>query len=132
MGTVRRWLKSGEQHTLVWLARSRASSFVIVGTLAAAGLGAAAVSGQSSATAAHQPRYILTIIPMQPMAFYGCSPDPDSDGHSFCDGSTPIAQLPASFGQCLARPYYEAGSRIICRDDTQQPDLRQLLQLRSN
>ena len=48
MAAVKRLLKDMETRTLVWLAKSRMSSLVIVGTLAAAGLGTAALGGQSS------------------------------------------------------------------------------------
>ena len=47
------------------------------------------------------------------MSTYGCYNDPDGDGHIFCDGSTPISQLPASYGDCHADPY--VGLRIVCR-----------------
>jgi hypothetical protein len=86
------------------------SSLVIVGTLAAAGLGTAALGGQSSRPAPGQmPGTSATL----PMSAYGCSNDTDGDGHIFCDGSTPISQLPASYGECQSDPY--VGLRIVCR-----------------
>jgi hypothetical protein len=113
MAAVKRLLKDMETRTLVWLARGRTSSFVIVGTLAAAGLGAAALSAQPS-TSAQQKEPVVSSATLS-MSAYGCYNDPDGDGHIFCDGSVPITKLPASYGQCRVRSYYEAGSRIICR-----------------
>ncbi len=100
MTTVKRWLKRVETRTLVWLARSRVSSFVIVGTLAAAGLGVAAVGGQLSTEAQKSAPVISSSPATLPLSTYGCYNDPDGDGHIFCDGSVPAAQLPASFGHC--------------------------------
>jgi hypothetical protein len=113
MAAVKRLLKDMETRTLVWLARSRMSSVVIVGTLAAAGLGVTTLSAQPS-TAVRQKEPVVSSS-VQPMSAYGCYNDPDGDGHIFCDGSVPISQLPASYGQCWGRSYYEAGSPIICR-----------------
>jgi len=48
MAVVGLWLKQLETRTLVWLARSRMSSVVIAGTLAAAGLSAGLVSAHPS------------------------------------------------------------------------------------
>jgi hypothetical protein len=112
MATVKRLLKGVETRTLVWLAKSRMSSLVIVGTLAVAGFSTAALGGQSSTPAQHmQPHTSATL----PLSAYGCYNDPDGDGHIFCDGTVAITALPASFGQCRARAYYEAGSPIVCR-----------------
>ena len=110
MAAVRRLLKDMETHTLLWLAKSRMSSLVIVGTLTAAGLGTAALGGQSSRPA---PLQMPSMSATLPMSAYGCSNDSDGDGHIFCDGSTPISQLPASYGECHADPY--VGLRIVCR-----------------
>ena len=110
MAAVKRLLKGVETRTLVWLARSRMSSLVIVGTLAVAGFAAAALGGQSSTPAQRmQPNTSASL----PLSAYGCYNDPDGDGHIFCDGSTPISQLPASYGKCHADPY--VGLRIVCR-----------------
>jgi hypothetical protein len=111
MAAVKRLLKEMETRTFVWLARSRMSSLMIVGTLAAAGLGAAALGGQSSTPGTLGQALITPST--QPISAYGCNNDPDGDGHIFCDGSVAIAQLPASFGHCHADPY--VGLRIVCR-----------------
>lgn len=111
MGTVKRWLKRVETRTLVWLARSRISSFVMVGTLAAAGLGVAALGGQSTTIAQQGQSTIGSAI--MPLSTYGCSSDPDGDGHIFCDSSVAISSLPASFGQCHADE--DGDMLIICR-----------------
>jgi len=103
MAAVKRLLKDMETRILVWLARSRMSSVMIVGTLAAAGLGAAALSAQSTTSAQQKEPVVSSAV--QPMSAYGCYNDPDGDGHIFCDGSTPISQLPASYGRCHVSEY---------------------------
>jgi hypothetical protein len=111
MAAVKRLLKDMETRMLVWLARSRMSSVMIVGTLAAAGLGAAALSAQPTTSAQQKEAVVSSSV--QPMSAYGCHNDPDGDGHIFCDGSTPISQLPASYGQCHVREYGYV--QIMCR-----------------
>ena len=112
MATVNRVLKGVETRTLVWLARGRTSSLVLVGTLAAAGLGFAALDAQSSTVAPHmQPTTAATLPP----SAYGCYHDPDGDGTLFCDGSVGTDSLPASYGQCGMRSYFYDGGPIICQ-----------------
>ncbi len=111
MATVKSLLGRLETRTLVWLAEGRASSWVIVGVLAASGLGAAALSSQPSASAQQgQPVVGSSTLPL---SSYGCINDPDGDGHIFCDGSVAISKLPVSFGQCFSQDYQ--GTRIFCR-----------------
>jgi hypothetical protein len=110
MAAVRRLLKEMETRTLVWLAKSRMSSVVIVGTLAVAGLGAGTLSVQSRTAVPHmQPNTSAT----PPLSAYGCYNDPDGDGHIFCDGTVAIAQLPASFGQCQVAEFDNV--QIVCK-----------------
>ncbi len=80
MAAVRSWLHAVENRTLVWLARSHMSSVVIAGTLAAAGLGAAALSVQSS-TATQQKAPVVAAAPvsMSMSMAHGC---PHMDGGS--------------------------------------------------
>ena len=110
MVAVKRWLKCVETRTLVWLAKGRTSSFVIVGILAASGLGAAALSGQSSTSAQQGQPVVSSALPM---SAYGCYNDPDGDGHIFCDGSVAISKLPASYGPCHEDAY--GGVEIRCK-----------------
>ena len=111
MAAVKHVLKDMETRTLVWLAKSRMSSVVMVGILAAAGLGTAALDGQATTPAHGQPSTSATL----PMGAYGCYNDPDGDGHLFCDGSVGTDYLPASYGQCGMRSYFEDGGPIICQ-----------------
>jgi predicted lipoprotein with Yx(FWY)xxD motif len=110
MAAVKHLLDRMETRTLVWLAAGRTASYLIVGSLVAAGLGAAALNPQPSTTARQKEPSISATLPM---SVYGCVNDSDGDGHIFCDGSTPISQLPASYGKCHADPY--VGLRIVCR-----------------
>jgi len=109
MATLKRLLTDVETRTLVWLARGRASSLVIVGTVATASLGFAALGAQATTPTRHtQPATAATL----PLSAYGCAKDTDGDGHIFCDGSVAITKLPASFGSCETDAY--DGSRIYC------------------
>ncbi len=110
MATVKSWLARLETRTLVWLAKGRTSSWVIVGILATSGLGAAALSSQSGASGQGRPVVAPTTLDV---SAYGCINDPDGDGHIFCDGSVDISKLPASFGPCMTQDYQ--GTRIFCR-----------------
>jgi len=107
MSAVKYWLKRVETCTLVWLARSRVSSLVIAGTLAAAGLSTGVLSTHSSSV---QHAGTTTTLPL---SAYGCNSDPDGDGHIFCDGSVAITKLPASFGQCSMDE--DGSNQIFCR-----------------
>ncbi len=111
MAVVKSWLSRLETRTLVWLARGRTSSCVIVGTLVAAGLGVAALSSQPSASGQQVQSHVGSSA--LPMSAYGCYNDPDGDGHIFCDGSVPVSQLPASYGECHTSQYGPAA--IMCR-----------------
>lgn len=130
MGTVRRWLKRVEVHTLVWLIRSPISSFMLVGILAATGLGAAVLSRPSTSGT----RYVLTMITPSAaqLAMDGCYNDPDGDGHLFCDGSVGTEYLPAAIGPCRIQRYNPVP--IICRGIAQQQptDSNLLVRLGSN
>ena len=110
MAAGKSWLNRLETRTLVWLARGRTSSWVIVGVLAAAGLGASALSAQPGASAAQGQAIVGSALPV---SAYGCINDPDGDGHIFCDGSVAISKLPASFGYCESQDF--EGTRIFCR-----------------
>jgi len=109
MAAVKSWLSRLETRTLVWLAKGRTSSWVIIGVLAASGLGAA-LSTQSGAAGQGQPVVAPSTLPV---SAYGCINDPDGDGHIFCDGSVAISKLPASFGPCMTQDF--EGTRIFCR-----------------
>ncbi|HXT37258.1 MAG TPA: hypothetical protein VN837_16920 [Chloroflexota bacterium] len=109
MSAVKRLLKGVETRMLVWLARSRASSLVIVGALVAATLGLGVLSTQPSSAQQKGPSATTTL----PMSAYGCYNDPDGDGHIFCDGSVGISKLPASFGECSMDE--DGGTQIFCR-----------------
>jgi predicted lipoprotein with Yx(FWY)xxD motif len=109
MAAVKNWLHRVETRTLVWLARGRTSSCVIVGTMVAASLGLASLSTQPST--AQQKEQVVT-SPL-PMSSYGCYNDPDGDGHILCDGSVAITKLPASYGQCQTDE--DGDMQIICR-----------------
>jgi len=110
MAAVKSWLNHLETRTLVWLAKGRTPSWVIVGVLASSGLGAAALSSRPAASGQGQPVVAPSTLPV---SAYGCINDPDGDGHIFCDGSVDISKLPASFGPCMTQ-YFE-GTRIFCR-----------------
>ncbi|HVC81639.1 MAG TPA: hypothetical protein VNL35_14195 [Chloroflexota bacterium] len=109
MSAVKCWLKRVETRTLVWLAKSRGSSLVIAGTLAAAGLGTGVLSTHPSSVQQRAPSAAATL----PLSAYGCYRDPDGDGHIFCDGSVAITKLPASFGQCNMDE--DGSNQIFCR-----------------
>src|SRR5512146_2566188 len=111
MAAVRHLLNEMETCTLVWLARSRMSSVVIVGTLAVAGLGAGVLGGQATTPSHGQPSTSATL----PISTYGCYSDPDGTGHILCDGSVGTDYLPASYGWCGMRSYFEDGGPIICQ-----------------
>jgi len=111
MAAANRWLKELEIRTLVWLAKSRLSSAVMVGALAAASLGFAALAGQTTTSAHGHPSPSAT----PPLSAYGCYNDPDGDGHLFCDGSVGTDSLPASYGPCGMRSYFYDGGPIICQ-----------------
>jgi hypothetical protein len=111
MAAVKSWLSRLEMRTLVWLARGRSSSCVIVGTLVAAGLGAAALGSQPSASGQQGQQNVVSSA--LPMSAYGCYNDPDGDGHIWCDGSVAISKLPASYGQCHTSQY--GPDAIMCR-----------------
>jgi hypothetical protein len=93
----------------VWLAKSRLSSVVIVGTLAAAGLGVATVGVHSASHTQYRPPNSSATLPM---SAYGCRVDPDDHRYILCDGSVVRVNLPASYGYC-----YESWgvSAIVCR-----------------
>jgi hypothetical protein len=110
MAAMKSWLRRLETRTLVWLAKGRTSSWVIVGVLATSGLGAAALSSQSTVSGQGQPVVAPSTLPV---SAYGCINDPDGDGHIFCDGSVNISKLPASFGPCMTQDF--EGTRIFCR-----------------
>jgi hypothetical protein len=75
---------------------------LIAGTLALAGLGAAALTGPAGTSVQldRSPGAPSTL----PSAF-GCFNDPDGDGTIKCSSSVLIAKLPASWGQCRANLY---------------------------
>jgi hypothetical protein len=116
MGIMKCWLKRVETRTLVWLVRSRLSSFVLIGILAAAGLGSAVLSRPSTSGT----RYVLLMITpsTQQLTMAGCYNDPDGDGHLFCDGSVGTEYLPAAIGPCRIQRYNPVP--IICRGMAQQ------------
>ena len=81
-------------HVVRWLVKGPGASWVVAGTLAFAGLSAAALN----APTAHTENGVGTAT-MQ-VTYTGCWADPDGDGHIFCDSSVSISSLPASFGDC--------------------------------
>ena len=72
-------------------------SVLIAGTLALAGVGAAALNQSSGAPVPLDRQGGTTSL--SPSA-YGCFNDPDGDGTIKCGSSVSIATLPAAWGQC--------------------------------
>jgi hypothetical protein len=96
--------------TLRWLGKGSGSSWLLAGTLACAGFGAAGLSG-APGTVSPQDRGTVGTLNL-PVSYPGCYADPDGDGHIFCAGSVTISNLPKSFGFCFADPDGDHG--IIC------------------
>jgi hypothetical protein len=100
---VRKALVAGiQRHTVRWFLKGPGSSLMIVGTLALAGLGAAALNSPAGAVAPSVPS---TLAPSDLPIAYGCFNDLDGDGTIKCDASVPIAQLPAAWGTCRVDLY---------------------------
>jgi hypothetical protein len=96
-----------QMHTLRWLAKGPGSTWLIAGTLACAGFGAAALNAPAGATGQQDRGTVGTVtLPSS------CWADPDGDGHIFCDGTVPISKLPASLGYCYADP--DGDGHIFC------------------
>jgi hypothetical protein len=100
---VRKVLVAGMQKSMVRIfLKGPGSSLTIVGTLALAGLGAAALNGPAG-TAVQQDHSVVAPA-IQPTA-YGCHWDRDGDGTIKCPASVQIAKLPAAWGACYADLY---------------------------
>jgi hypothetical protein len=98
---VRKVLVAGMQKSMVrFFLKGPGSSLTIVGTLALAGLGAAALN----AGAAVQQDHSIVASTTAPAAF-GCYNDPDGDGTIKCAASVQISKLPAAWGACYADLY---------------------------
>jgi len=101
-----------QQHTVRFLLRGHGSSWILAGTLAVAGLGAATLNRPASAPA--QPDHSIVAPSTLPSA-YNCFNDPDGDGTIKCPSSVPISSLPAAWGNCVADLY---GDELTVCDGT--------------
>ena len=100
---VQKALVAGIQKlTVRFLLKGPGSSVLLAGTLALAGLGAAALTRPAGASV---PLDHPAGAPSNPPSAYGCFNDPDGDGTIKCGSSVLIARLPASWGQCRANVY---------------------------
>jgi len=104
------WVKHLEMHTLRWLVKGPGSSWLIAGTFAVAGFGAATLNAPSNAAGAQNVSPISGVLVPDYSGL--CHPDPDGDGHIFCDSSVVISQLPASYGHCFADT--DGDGRVFC------------------
>lgn len=109
MDAGKTWVDRLQMHTVRWLVKGPGSSWLIAGTFAFAGFGAAALNAPAGAPAQQAP---VTVGTSSDPASYGCYRDSDGDGHIFCDGSVAISSLPASFGYCYADP--DGDGHIFC------------------
>jgi hypothetical protein len=82
---------------------------LVAGTLALAGLSAAALTNQPHTSTSPQ-RSVVTSMPL-PSA-YGCFYDQDGDGTIKCPSSVAISTLPDAWGQCEANLYGD--DLIVC------------------
>ena len=106
MDAGKTWSDRLQIRTLRWLVRGPGAAWLIAGTFAFAGLGAAALNAPA------QQSHRIVGTSSVPVSYTGCYQDPDGDGHIFCDGTVPISQLPASFGHCYADP--DGDGHIFC------------------
>jgi hypothetical protein len=100
---VRQALVAGMQKLAVrCFLKGPGSSVLLAGTLALAGLGAAALT-QPAGAPVHldRPAGAPSTLPSD----YGCFNDPDGDGTIKCGSSVSISSLPAAWGQCHADLY---------------------------
>ena len=100
---VRHALVGGMQKlTVRFFLKGPGSSVLLAGTLALAGLGAAALKQPAGASVPLAPS---AGAPSTLPAAYGCFNDPDGDGTIKCGSSVSIAALPVAWGQCHANLY---------------------------
>jgi hypothetical protein len=96
MYTAKALAEGIQGHVVRWLVKGPGASWVVAGTMAFAGLSAAALN----APATHPDSSYGTSSSTMQVTYSGCWSDPDGDGHIFCDSSVSISNLPASFGDC--------------------------------
>jgi hypothetical protein len=100
---VRKALVAGMQKlTVRCFLKGPGSSLMIAGTLALAGLGAAALNSPAGASVQLDRG---TVAPSNLPSAYGCFNDPDGDGTIKCGSSVLISKLPAAWGNCRADLY---------------------------
>jgi hypothetical protein len=86
-----------QKHTVRFFLKGPGSSVLLAGTLALAGLSAAALSRPGGGPEQQDYRTVLTTtLPSS----YGCFNDPDGDGTIKCDSTVPLSSLPAAWGTC--------------------------------
>ena len=100
-----------QMHTLRWLVKGPGAAWLVAGTFAFAGIGAASLNAPAGASG-QQGRDTVGSSSMS-MSAAGCYADPDGDGHIFCDGTVAVDKLPASFGPCSSDS--DGYGRIFCR-----------------
>jgi hypothetical protein len=100
---VRKALVTGMQKLSVrFFLKGPGSSVLLAGTLALAGVGAAALTRPVGASVPlERPAGAPSTLP----SAYGCFNDPDGDGTIKCDSSVVIAKLPVAWGRCVANLY---------------------------
>ncbi len=86
-----------QKHMVRFFLKGPGSSLMLAGTLALAGLGAAALNGPAAAPVQQEQR---VIAPSSLPSAYGCFSDPDGDGTIKCGSSVQISTLPPSWGTC--------------------------------
>jgi hypothetical protein len=86
-----------KQHTIRFFLKGPGPSVLLAGTLAAAGLGAAALNQPAGASV---PQDQGVVVPASLPSSFDCFNDPDGDGTIKCPSSVPISQLPTTWGTC--------------------------------